>query len=111
MLVRVKHKETGRESLITPHAYNLAKKRYTFLGNVPDNDANLYTPSAHQDEQPEPTQSPNLKPQTPESPVEKESGAAPAVSSPVANETAKTKGKPGPKSKKQISSQNESVEV
>lgn len=109
MLVKVKHKETGRESLITPHAYNLAKKRYTFLGNVPDNDANLYTPSAHQDEQPEPSQPPNLKPQTPETPVEKESGAAPAVSSPVANETAKPKGKPG--RKKQISSQNESVEV
>jgi hypothetical protein len=111
MLVEVKHKETGKVALITPHAYNLAKKRYIFIRNVSDNNANVFTPEAHQDEQPEMPQVPNLKPQTPEPPVEKESGAAPAVNNPVVNETAPAKGKPGRKPKTQISSQAESVEA
>lgn len=46
MLVKVLHKETRQELLISPRAYELAKKRYTFIGHVEDNDANTTTPKA-----------------------------------------------------------------
>jgi hypothetical protein len=107
MLVEVKHKETGKTSLITPHAYNLAKKRYTFIRNVNDNDANLH--GAQPIQEFKESESPNQKPQTPEQPVEKESGAAHAVSNPVVIETAPVK--PGRKPKNQLSSQSEAAEV
>lgn len=102
MLVKVKHKETGKEALITPRAYDLAKKRYIHLGTVADNNANVSGATIQQETEAE---APKPTPQTPNHPVrEKESGAAPAVSNPVVNQPTAQRRKPGPKSKKEISS-------
>lgn len=109
MLVKVKHKETGRISHITPKAYDLAKKRYQHLGTVTDNDANLHGSTTDTFKEPvsqfsSPEEPPNQQPQ-----AEKESGAAPAADNPVVIKPAK--GKPGPKPKKQISSPATTDEV
>lgn len=92
MLVKVKDKESGREMSVTKKAYELRKHKYTFLGYTDDEGNDL--------------QSPNPAPQSQVQPVqatEKEGAVAPVVNEVVG------KKKPGPKSKKQISSSVETT--
>jgi hypothetical protein len=60
MLVKVKSKASGNVQCITQKAYNLAKRRYDFLGNCEDG-ADIYNPDGPAETQQVETQeSPNL---------------------------------------------------
>jgi hypothetical protein len=107
MLVKVKNKANGNVQVITLKAYNLAKKRYQFIGNAPegsDLDGQSAEVETKQVQQSEIQESPNL---TTTARKEEEKGAEAVVGS-----APKEKGKPGrkPKSENQISSPAPAVE-
>lgn len=116
MLVKVLHKETRQEMLISPRAYELAKKRYTFIGQVEDNDANTTTPKAvaatpapqaqtAQTQTSEVDQSPNQK-----TTVREQAGDGGKVAEAVVSKPQQEKKKTGRKAKS-ISSPAPTVEV
>lgn len=44
MLVKVRNKETGQTRFVTRRAYELAKRNYDFLGNEPNDKADVFDP-------------------------------------------------------------------
>jgi hypothetical protein len=101
MLVKVKNKATGNEQVITQKAYNLAKKRYQFIGNAPQG-SDLDGQIEEETPTPQIQESPNLK-----TAAQEEEKGAEAV---VVNEAPKVPAKRGPKPKNQISSPATAVE-
>lgn len=90
MLVKVRNKVTGKDTLVTKRAYEMAKKNYEFLGHESDDNANVFNPNKSVD----PTQTISTPPPaetqtTSTSSIPQDEGQADPNSKPTADESEK----------------------
>lgn len=90
MLVKVRNKETGQTRFVTRRAYELAKRNYDFLGNEPNDKADVFDPNKSVD----PTQTISTPPPaetqtTSSSSIPQDEGQADPNSKPTADESEK----------------------
>lgn len=102
MLVKVRNKATKLTQVITKKAYDLAKKRYEYLGTAPEG-----SDLDGQISEEQPTQTIQASPNLTTTAKQEEEKGAEAV---VVSEAPKVPAKRGPKPKNQISSPSPSVE-